>query len=184
MSTSSSKADKTESFPPLLGTRAHTLILGTMPGQQSLKAREYYAHPRNAFWPIMLAIMANSKPSYESATALPYAHRCQSLTSHGFAVWDVLASCRRPGSLDSNIARDSEQPNAIADLLTRYPDLSCIGCNGRTAMKLFVRHIVPHLDQTLLQSIKLVDLPSSSPAMASLTLLQKHERWATALEQL
>ncbi len=172
-----------QSFPPLTASSAHTLILGTMPGQASLSAHQYYAHPRNAFWPIMLAILQASKASYASANALNYSQRCSLLVNHGYALWDVLASCHRPGSLDSRIVRSSEQPNDISGFVHSHPSLRCIACNGKTAQKLLARHCQPALDNLQLQGrqIRLVTLPSTSPAMASLSLADKHQRWATGL---
>ncbi|MGQ7845670.1 DNA-deoxyinosine glycosylase [Granulosicoccus sp. 3-233] len=174
-----------ESFAPLEGRAAHTLILGSMPGQASLTAARYYAHPRNAFWPIMLAIIGGqSEASFESVQAFDYTQRCTLLTSGGYALWDVLARCERPGSLDSRIVRASEQANDIAGLVRRHPQLDCIACNGKAAEKLLVRHCGASLDALqgrLQRQLRIVSLPSSSPAMASLTLAQKHQRWADGL---
>ncbi|ASJ71724.1 DNA-deoxyinosine glycosylase [Granulosicoccus antarcticus] len=171
------------SFSPLSSSTAHTLVLGTMPGQASLVAHQYYAHPRNAFWPIMLAILKVSELSYISAHALDYSQRCSLLVQGGYALWDVLASCERPGSLDSRIVRSSEQANDIGDYIQNHPALSCIACNGKSAEKLLVRHCQSVLDEQQRQGrqIRLVSLPSSSPAMASLSLTEKHQRWAEGL---
>lgn len=154
-----------------------------MPGQASLSAHQYYAHPRNAFWPILLAIIAASEASYATAIALDYSHRCSLLTLHGYALWDVLASCQRPGSLDSRIVRSSEQANDIAGFVHSHPNLACIACNGKSAEKLLARHCQPALDDLSVQGrqIRLVTLPSTSPAMASLSLAAKHQRWAEGL---
>jgi len=185
--------ESARSFPPLVGASAHTLILGTMPGQASLTASQYYAHPRNAFWPIMLAIIDNKTPSYESVKHFNYDQLCNKLIEHGYAIWDVLACCDRPGSLDSRIDRNSEIPNDIAGLISRHPELRTVACNGRTAEKLFARHIsLPiHYSSTINKDTpdttseattpKLCSLPSSSPAMASLTLVEKYQLWADGL---
>ncbi len=133
--------ESTRSFPPLEGAIAHTLILGTMPGQASLSATQYYAHPRNAFWPIMLAIIDSQSPSFASVKPFKYEQLCNKLIEQGYAIWDVLACCDRPGSLDSRIVRNSEIANDIAGLINRHPELRTIACNGRTAEKLFARHI-------------------------------------------
>lgn len=171
------------SFSPLIGSTAHTLILGSMPGQASLKAEEYYAHPRNAFWPIMLAIIDNKPPCYESVKQLSYEQRCAKLIESGYAVWDVLAQCNRPGSLDSRIVRHSEIPNDIAGLVNHYPELSTIACNGRMAEKLFRRHSLSAEAMSVFEHnrFRVCSLPSSSPAMASLTLERKHQLWAEGL---
>ncbi len=168
--------DSARSFLPLEGATAHTLILGTAPGQASLSAAQYYAHPRNAFWPIMLGIIYSSAASFESVKHLDYDQRCQLLIDNGYAIWDVLASCDRPGSLDSRIVRSSEIPNDIEALVKRHPELRTIACNGKTAQKLFARHISLRAEHP-----RLCCLPSSSPAMASLTLEQKHQLWANGL---
>ncbi len=177
----------TKSFPPLATPSAHTLILGTMPGQASLSAHQYYAHPRNAFWPIMHAILevseAISEAIYASVAELDYSQRCSLLMQHDYALWDVLASCHRPGSLDSRIVRSSEQANDIVGFVNSHPRLECIACNGKTAEKLLARHCQPALDDLQMQGrqIRLVSLPSTSPAMASLSLADKHQRWAEGL---
>jgi hypoxanthine-DNA glycosylase len=162
---------------------AHTLILGTMPGAASLSAQQYYAHPRNAFWPIMLAIIKSMEPSFEQVSLVQYAQRCKLLTDHGYALWDVLARCRRPGSLDSRIDRSSEEPNDIVDLIARHPELTRIACNGKKASTLLQRHCRAALTELNEQGreLSIVNLPSTSPAMASLSLLQKHERWVQDL---
>lgn len=163
-----------------------------MPGQASLGATQYYAHPRNAFWPIMQALITRQPPTYTTHQTVDYDARCALLVEHGYALWDVLESCDRPGSLDSNIARASEIPNAIPRLVEQLPALRCIACNGRTAEKLFNRHIRASLpNDTLLASddhsarqsarIRVVSLPSTSPAMASLNLAAKYQRWADGL---
>jgi len=167
-----------ESFAPLVGKHMHTLILGTMPGQQSLQRQQYYAHQRNALWPILCAIVGNDEPSYEVHRLMSYEQRCVLVTQAGFALWDVLASCERPGSLDGSIVRHTEIPNAIPQLMARHPELHTIVCNGRTAEKLFKRHIVPQLSTP---TVPMVSLPSTSPAMASLSLQAKYERWRVAL---
>ena len=181
-----------ESFAPIVGKHAHTLILGTMPGQASLNEAEYYAHPRNAFWPIMMAVINKQPPGYETSRLIDYHTRCQVLSDHGYAVWDVLASCVRPGSLDSNIVKSSELPNDIASLALQHPELKLIVCNGRAAESLFNRHIIKTLDRPIqltskpkheaqANAIRLICLPSTSPAMASLTLADKHQVWADGL---
>jgi hypoxanthine-DNA glycosylase len=172
-----------ESFAPLEAAIAHTLILGTMPGQASLRAAQYYAHPRNAFWPIMLSLADGTAVDVRATMQRGYTSRCERLTEQGYALWDVLARCHRPGSLDSRIERRSEVANDIVALVERHPELQCIACNGRTAEKLLKRHSLPGLNR--LQSdgrqLRIVTLPSSSPAMASLSLAEKRQRWAEGL---
>jgi len=183
--------DQAQSFLPLVGENAHTLILGTMPGQKSLEQQQYYAHKRNAFWPIMMGFLSGQPPSFDEAASMEYSDRCKLLLDSGYAVWDVLASCERQGSLDSNIVKGSEIANDIAGLAQRHPELALIICNGRTAEKLFKRHIQASLgeyfsseDQIRIdrtdRDIYVCSLPSTSPAMASLSLTEKYQQWSAA----
>lgn len=170
------------SFPPLIGTTAHTLILGTMPGLASLDAVQYYAHPRNALWPIMCALIDGASPTLSTHQTMDYAERSALLTSHGYALWDVLSSCDRAGSLDAKIVRSSEVPNDIARLVQKHPELRCIACNGKTAETLFKRHCKDiDVDNDLSGTIRILSLPSTSPAMATLNLDEKHQRWKEGL---
>lgn len=173
------------SFPALSEGDAHTLILGSMPGQASLQAVRYYAHPRNAFWPILLAIIeGQGPPDRDAALAIDYETRCHRLTAAGFALWDVLARCERPGSLDSRIVRSSEEPNDIAGFIEQQPRLQLIVCNGRAAETLLKRHCRSALDELQQRSgrrLQFITLPSTSPAMASLSLDEKYQRWAAGL---
>jgi len=166
------------SFAPIEGERATVLVLGSMPGTASLRAARYYAHPRNAFWPIMLAWLHGTGPDRLTAPAPSYEQRVLALRGAGIAVWDVLERCRRPGSLDSAIERDSERANDIASLVARHPELRRIVFNGRTAERLFARHVGP-LDAP--GAPTLYPAPSTSPAMASLTRADKHAAWCEAL---
>ncbi len=163
-----------------------------MPGQASLHAQKYYAHPRNAFWPILIAVTQSQVPSFDAAQQYSYPQRCSLAAENGFAIWDVLEQCTRPGSLDSKIVRSTEVPNDIASLAMRHPELKKIICNGKTAEALFKRHISKTLnclrtnDQTTTvsirqQKIELITLPSTSPAMASLALVDKYQVWAEGL---
>lgn len=171
--------NRAESFAPLVGNRLHTLFLGTVPGRQSISQQQYYAHPRNAFWPIVCAIIDNLPASYDVHQQLSYSQRCRKLVNAGYGAWDVLALCERQGSLDSNIMRHSEKPNEIAALLSAYPDIRMVACNGRTAHKLFIRHIKAQWVGELPFRLEL--LPSSSPAMASLSLTEKVKQWQSIL---
>ena len=167
------------SFAPIEGDNARILILGSMPGLASLKANEYYGHRRNAFWPIMLALINNSTPSYRVFEQTTYAQRCQQLRQSGIAAWDVLAACERPGSLDSAIVRGSEQANDIGALLQRHPELTTIVFNGKTAEKMYYQHIDKKLQP--LSQVTLLAKPSTSPALASLSLEQKFALWGKGM---
>lgn len=163
---------RVQSFPPIADAGARILILGSMPGQESLRANQYYAHPRNAFWPIM-GELAGAMP------ALPYEQRTLKLRAAGIALWDVLASCTRPGSLDSDIAPDSIHPNDFAAFFGTHPHISRVYFNGTMAEQSFRKHVLPQLGHL---TLRLQRLPSTSPANASLRLEQKLEAWKTILE--
>lgn len=158
------------SFPPVVATAARALIVGSMPGVASLQAQRYYAHPRNAFWPIVAAVGG-------FAADAPYAQRLAALQQRGVALWDVLQSCERRGSLDSDIAPASQRVNDFAALFAVQPGLRAVLCNGGTAHDLFVRHVAPIAPPGL----TVVRLPSTSPAHASSSFLQKLAAWRQAL---
>ncbi|MDT3670370.1 MAG: DNA-deoxyinosine glycosylase [Aromatoleum sp.] len=157
-----------EGFAPIAAAGAHTLILGSMPGAASLAAVEYYAHPRNHFWPIIGAVLGIDP-------ALPYAERTRRLAEAGYALWDVLGACRREGSLDSNIQTDSIEVNDFAAFFVHHPAIDRVFCNGTAAEQCFRRHALPvlgeHFDFTLRR------LPSTSPANASIPYPAKLAAW-------
>ena len=161
-----------ESFPPIAAPSARILILGSMPGIASLEAAQYYAHPRNAFWPIVAELFGVDR-------GLPYAERCRQLKGQGVAVWDVLKSCHREGSLDSAIEKDSEQPNDFAQFFASHPKIDRVGFNGAKAETAFRRHVLPSLP--LVERITFVRLPSTSPAHAGRTFELKLADWRAAL---
>lgn len=157
-------------FSALLDGKPHTLILGSIPGVASLNAVQYYAHPRNAFWPIMAQIIGFDP-------ALAYPERCQALTDAGYALWDVLARCQRQGSLDSAIIRSSEHANPIPELISAYPTIQTIICNGGKARASLRRHCEAQLPKHL----SIMQLPSTSPANARLSAGEKYRLWHDAL---
>ncbi len=159
------------SFPPFTAPDAEILILGSMPGLVSLAADEYYAHPRNAFWPIMAELFGFD-------LAAPYNERVKALGAAKVAVWDVLYSCSRPGSLDSNIVSDSLIANDLASFLQQHPALKRVFFNGAKAESCFRKHIASTLAAG---SISYQRLPSTSPAHAALTFAQKLAAWRTIL---
>ena len=161
-------------LPPVLPAQPRLLILGSMPGAASLSAACYYAHPRNQFWPIMGAL-------FGAAPERPYAERLQILQAQGIALWDVVGSCRRSGSLDSAIERDSVHFNPIDILLQDNPSIGHIICNGGTAMRLlrqgFRQVLAIHWpDLTIRQ------LPSTSPAHAAMRPADKLAAWREILD--
>ncbi|MBL0028691.1 MAG: DNA-deoxyinosine glycosylase [Rhodanobacteraceae bacterium] len=155
------------SFPPLIAAHARVLILGSMPGVASLRAQQYYAHPRNQFWPI-LGELLGFDPSAD------YALRVQALHRAGIAVWDVLAECERDGSLDSAIDTMSEQPNDVPGLLAAHPSIRRILFNGHKAASSLRRHFPGW-------SVEGTVLPSTSPAHASIAASGKSEIWRRAV---
>lgn len=155
-------------FPPVADDQASVLILGSMPGEASLKAAEYYAHPRNAFWPIM-GVLVGAGP------ALPYAARLARLQAAGIALWDVIAACERPGSLDSRIAPDSVQANDFAAFFAAHRGIARVFFNGGMAEAAFRRHALPRLGGLSLQMIR---LPSTSPAHAARSFADKLAAWS------
>jgi hypoxanthine-DNA glycosylase len=138
-------------LPPIIGEGAHTLILGNMPSAMSLAAQQYYGNPRNAFWRITGDI-------FGYAVDDPYDTRTSALQTHGIAVWDVLRSCRRVGSLDSAVEPDSMEPNDFRKLFDKHPNITRVFFNGAAAEKNFNRlvRVAPDLSYRR--------LPSTSPA--------------------
>lgn len=162
-------AARVRSFAPALPPSPRALVLGSMPGVASLQAGQYYAHPRNAFWPLMQALFGVD-------AAQPYAARVAALNAAGVGLWDVLAACEREGSLDSAIAPESVVVNGIDALLRRHPGLRVVALNGGTAARLFQRHVAPRLDERA-ATLRVLALPSTSPAHAARSLAQKLAAW-------
>jgi hypoxanthine-DNA glycosylase len=159
-----------ESFPPIAAPDARVLVLGSMPGAESLRAARYYAHPRNAFWWIMGEL-------FGAGLELAYAERERVLRAHGVAVWDVLRSCRRPASsLDSAIERDTEVANDLARFLAEHRSIAAVFFNGGKAEEAWRRHVAPGL-AGLEPAPRRARLPSTSPAYAGLSREDKLERW-------
>ena len=154
------------SFPPVIERGARALVLGTLPGEESLRRREYYAHPRNLFWPIVFALFGGGAPSPV------YAERVAFLGANGIALWDVVAAGQRHASADSTIA--AEVPNAIHALLDAHPGIRVVAFNGTAARRLYDRHFRRRLELMYLH------LPSTSPAHARVGFADKLVRW-TAL---
>jgi TDG/mug DNA glycosylase family protein len=156
------------SFPPIASRLARVLILGTMPGKASLRERQYYAHPRNLFWPILGEILGID-PAHR------YEARVAAVRSAGVAVWDVLRSCTRESSLDSDIDALSVVPNDFGAFLSDHPQIRRICFNGATAEALYMRHVRPGLAAA--PEIQHLRLPSTSPANASVPLAEKLRAW-------
>ncbi|HET7370867.1 MAG TPA: DNA-deoxyinosine glycosylase [Gammaproteobacteria bacterium] len=165
-----------ESFDCSANTRARILILGSMPGVESLHRQQYYAHPRNSFWPIMGALFGAGRD-------LPYGRRLARLRRHGVALWDVARRCHRPGSLDSSIAKESVEPHDFAALFAYSPRIGSVFFNGKTAAALYERLVLPTLPARL-DSLRYHVLPSTSPANAMLSRERKLEQWRVVEEAL
>lgn len=145
-----------------------------MPGVASLEAGEYYAHPRNAFWPIMGRCLGFDP-------ALEYCERLAKLQHAGIALWDVLYSCRRVGSSDTAIEMETTKANPVATLLHESPDIRTVLCNGTKAATLYRRLIAPDVAK-LQYRVQWERLPSTSPAHARMNFNQKLHIWQTALQ--
>jgi hypoxanthine-DNA glycosylase len=157
-------------FAPISDRQATLLILGSMPGIASLAAHQYYAHPRNAFWPVMEGLWGIS-------AAAPYAQRVRAVKAAGIAIWDVLGSCQRRSSLDSDIDPASILVNDFAGFFRRHPAVQVIAFNGGTAATLFRRHVLAQLPEGY-RHLPMHQLPSTSPANARLTLEDKRRAWS------
>jgi hypoxanthine-DNA glycosylase len=164
-------AKRLRSFDPVASGNATVLILGSMPGERSLQAAEYYAHPRNAFWKIMQHVVGVDP-------AAPYQQRLQSLKERGIALWDVLHSCHRAGSLDTAIKQGSVKINDFAAFFREHPDVRVVLLNGGTAARYYERYVLPEIDAV---QIKHLRMPSTSPAHAAMSLERKIEAWRSAL---
>ncbi|NNF39965.1 MAG: DNA-deoxyinosine glycosylase [Woeseiaceae bacterium] len=148
---------------------ARILVLGSLPGRRSIKQQQYYAHPRNAFWPIMQAL-------YEIRGN--YAERLGQLVDNRIALWDVLQSSVRPGSLDGSIATSSARANDFSALFRVCPDIRLIAFNGQKAGQLFRKLVPPVPDPAVIEQ---VCLPSTSPAYAAMPFSVKLAQWREAL---
>lgn len=153
-----------ESFEPIVDENSRVLILGTMPGVESLRQQQYYAHPRNLFWSFIYGIF-NENPDSD------YDKKIEFLKQKNIALWDVYKFCKRKGSLDADII--DEVPNEVAKLINAYPNINYVFCNGATSQKHFVKNVLPDINRDIFY----MRLPSTSPANASIPLKQKLDMW-------
>ena len=156
-------------LPPVIGQRPRILILGSFPGEESLRRGEYYAHPRNLFWPIMDALVG-------AGPDLAYPQRLERLMAAGIALWDVLGACHRQGSLDQRIEPGSREPNDLRGLREKHASLDHCFLNGTTAGAIYAR-----LPAAAAPGLPATVLPSTSPAHARLRFADKLDRWRDAL---
>ena len=156
-----------EGLAPVIDQRTRLVVLGSFPGVASLQAAQYYGHPRNHFWPILSALCN------VDLISLPYDQRLTEMLNHGVGLWDVYASCIRPGSLDSSI----REPvlNDLASLKLRAPGLQAVAHNGGESAR-SKRH-------TEALGVTVHQLPSTSPANASWSYARKLAAWQAVFEQ-
>jgi hypoxanthine-DNA glycosylase len=163
------------SFAPIANREARILILGSMPGRASLAAGQYYAHAQNLFWTI-LGDIAGVAPS------MPYAARARALKACRIALWDVLASCAREGSLDSAIDEATARANDFAAFYRAHPQITHVFFNGAKAEGCYRRHVLPFLTAAPAQP-GYRRLPSTSPANASISRTDRQWIWKRALRR-
>lgn len=157
-------------FSPVVNDECTMLILGSMPGLRSLERQEYYAHPQNRFWPLIASLYN------EGDVPKHYSERLRLLLARRIALWDVLAACTRPGSLDCAIS--DEKSNDFAAFFKRYPKIEKICFNGNKAYASFKKH-----QRALLADANFTyeALPSTSPANAKWRTAALIARWREAL---
>lgn len=155
-----------EGLSPVIGATTRLVVLGSFPGVASLRAQQYYGHPRNQFWPILSALWG------VDLVALPYPARLEALLAHGLGLWDVYASCRRAGSLDSAI--EDATLNDLASLRRLAPGLQAVAHNGGESAR--------HRRHTEALGVPVLRLPSTSPANASWSFERKLAAWREAFE--
>lgn len=158
-------ATRLTGLAPVAASGARLLVLGSFPSVASLQAQQYYAHPRNHFWPILSALW--KLEGEQALTALPYAERLPIVHAHGLAIWDVYAGCAREGSLDSAI--EHAELNDLAGLIQRIPSLQAIAHNGGESAR--------HMKVTQALGLPVFKLPSTSPANASWSFERKLAAW-------
>ena len=149
---------------PVIGRETRLVVLGSFPSVASLQARQYYAHPRNQFWPLLSALWG------VDLVGMPYRARLAEVKRRGLGIWDVYASCRREGSLDSAI--EAAVPNDLASLKRIAPMLQAVAHNGGESARAMA--------VTRALGVEVLRLPSTSPANASWSFERKLAAWRTA----
>ncbi len=165
MATSAKKLS--QGFAPVARPDARLLILGSMPGVASLEAAQYYAFPRNVFWKIMGDLFAVE-------SELDYLARLQKLGENYIALWDVIESCHRPGSLDSAISEAGMATNDFNGFFKQHPHITHVYFNGQNAAGLYKKTVLPGLTGHYEYHV----LPSTSPAHAAKNYAAKLEAWS------
>lgn len=161
---------RSSGFPPIVGAGASVLILGSLPSRKSIEASEYYAHPQNVFWRIMAQL-------FDATPEASYRTRTEWLMSNRIAVWDVLASSVRPGSMDSDIEISTARPNDFAAFYEANPGIRFVCFNGQKAASIY-KKLVMDAHAGLRPDMRYETLPSSSPAFASMSFEEKLAKWS------
>lgn len=162
--------NKKEGFPPIADDRSTILILGSMPSEESLRKQEYYGHPRNGFWKIMGSLFGFDHVG-------SYKDRVNNLKNNNVALWDVMHTCERQGSLDSSIIDSTIAENDFETFFRDHPHINHVFFNGAKAEKEYLKRVLPELsiEETRMTYTR---LPSTSPAMASLSFDEKLLEWS------
>nr|WP_315032588.1 DNA-deoxyinosine glycosylase [uncultured Chryseobacterium sp.] len=158
--------NRISSFSPIIDARSEILILGSIPGGKSLEKQQYYAHPQNKFWRIIFHLVK------EEFTE-DYIQRIETIKKHRIALWDVIDSCERKGSLDSEIR--NEEANQIGELLEEYPNVKAIFCNGGKSYKNLLKLLGKN------DTVPVFLLPSTSPAY-TIPFEKKLDEWKKTLD--
>jgi hypoxanthine-DNA glycosylase len=153
--------ERISSFPPIIFKDSKILILGSVPGIKSLEMQEYYAHPQNKFWKILFEL-------FDTEFTIDYSKKIKFLEKNKIAVWDVIDSCERVGSLDSKIK--NEVTNDILNLLEEFPNIKALYCNGGKSFKNVQKMVGKNFN------IPIYLLPSTSP-LHTISLEKKLEAW-------
>lgn len=161
--------ERSDGFPPIERRDARILVLGSLPGRKSIAEQQYYAHPQNAFWRIMREVFGITGE---------YHLRCIQLRERQVALWDVLKSSHRPGSLDSDIRINSAQPNDFDEFFEQHPAIELVAFNGKKAEQMFNRFVDSAITP---RKVEQIGLPSTSPAYAAMPFSGKLSAWRKAL---
>jgi hypoxanthine-DNA glycosylase len=161
-------------FPPIAAADASILILGSLPSQLSLQKQEYYGNPQNAFWRVMGEL-------FDAGPELPYAERSDRLVRSGIAVWDVLRSSVRPGSMDADIVQTTAIPNDFQAFFHDHPQLRLLCFNGKKSAQLYARLVAAEGIGNI-ERLEYKTMPSTSPAYAAMRYAGKVRQWSAILE--
>lgn len=169
-----------QGFKPVISKSSRILILGSMPSEESLRKKQYYANPRNQFWRILYTLFVlEDRENQEEWGSLPgpnisYSEKLNLVLYHQLALWDVIEACEREGSLDTAIK--SPRPNPFADLFSLYPDIRYVAFNGKKSFEVYQRQVGLELQKGLVYHV----FPSTSPAN-TLAWKQKLKEWSLLL---